>query len=233
MARLTRLSVADCPHHVLLRGHNRQPVFQDDEDRDRFLALLRAHAQAQRVTVNGYVLLGSQIHLVLTPAEAPALALLMQALGRSYVRYHNDRHARSGTLWEGRYRSAPMEAGPYLLPCLVWLDGLPVREGLCARAADWPWGSHRHYVGLAVDRAVTPPPAYWALGNTPFAREVAYAEMVQAGLDAERVHAFERLALTGWPLGGAGFLAELEKLGGRRAAPRAPGRPRKQVASIN
>lgn len=227
MARLTRLSVADCPHHVLLRGHNRQPVFQDDEDRARFLALLQAHAQAQRVAVHGYVLLDSRIHLVLTPAQAPGLALLMQALGRSYVRYHNDRHARSGTLWEGRYRSAPMEAGPYQLPCLAWLDGMPVREGLCVRAADWPWGSHRHYVGLVVDRVVTPPPGYWGLGNTPFAREAAYAEMVHAGLGAELMHAFERLAQSGWPLGGPAFLSELEKLGGRRAAPRPAGRPRK------
>lgn len=229
MARQTRLSVADCPHYVLLRGHNRQPVFQDDEDRGRFLALLQVHAQTWRVAVNGYALLDSEIHLVLTPSDVQAISRVMQAVGRSYVRYHNDRHARSGTLWEGRYRSAPMEAARYQLPCLVWLDGLPMREQLCARASDWRWGSHRHYVGLAADRLVTPPPAYWAMGNTPFAREAAYAEMVHAGLDAERVHAFERLALTGWPLGGAEFLAELEKLAGRRAVPRSPGRPRKQA----
>jgi putative transposase len=74
---------------------------------------------------------------------------------------------------------------------------------------------------------VTPPPGYWGLGNTPFAREAAYAEMVHAGLDAGRMHAFERLALTGWPLGSPGFLAELEQLGGRRAAPRPAGRPKK------
>jgi len=212
---------------VLLRGHNRQPVFQDDEDRVHFLALLQAHARAQQVAVHGYLLLESQIHLVLSPAQAPALALLMQALGRSYVRHHNDRHARSGTLWEGRYRSAPMEAAVYLLPCLVWLDGLPVRQGLCGQAADWPWGSHRHYMGLAADRVLTPPPAYWGLGNTPFAREAAYADLVHAGLDAGRMHAFERLAFAGWPLGSAAFLAELEQRGGRRTAPRPPGRPRK------
>lgn len=227
MARLPRLSLAGCPHHVLQRGNNRQPVFMDDADRLRYLALLGDAASRFKVAVHAYVLLDNHVHLLLTPADGVGLAQAMQALGRAYVRYFNDRHARSGTLWEGRYRSAPLEAGTYLLPCLVWLDTHPVRAGLASDPSGYAWCSHGHYVGHRVDRLITPPEAYWALGNTPFAREAAYAEMVHAGLDAPLTRAFARFAQGGWPMGGAAFAAEMEKEGGRRTVQRRAGRPKK------
>lgn len=227
MARLPRLTLADCPQHVLQRGNNRQAIFMDAADRERYLALLLEHATRLKVAIQAYVLLDDHVHLLLTPSDLTGLTQTMQALGRSYVRYFNDRHGRSGTLWEGRYRSAPLEAGAYLMPCLVWLDSHPVRAGLCAQPADWPWSSHRHYIGQRVDRLVTPPAAYWALGNTPFAREAAYAEMVRAGLDAAMMHAFTRFAQGGWPWGAPAFAERLQAGGARRTVQRRPGRPRK------
>lgn len=227
MARLPRLSIAGCPQHVLQRGNNRQPIFVDAADRERYLALLLEHAARLNVAVLAYVLLDNHVHLLLLPADPTGLTQTMQALGRSYVRYFNDRHGRTGTLWEGRYRSAPLEAGAYLLPCMAWMDSHPVRAGLCAEPGDWPWSSHGHYVGQRADRLITPPEAYWALGNTPFAREAAYAEMVHAGLDAPLTRAFARFAQGGWPMGGAAFAAEMEKEGGRRTVPRRAGRPKK------
>ncbi len=232
MARLPRLSVAGCPQHVLQRGNNRQPVFVDDADRERYLALLLEHATRLKVAVHAYVLLDNHVHLLLTPADAVGLAQTMQALGRAYVRYFNQRHGRSGTLWEGRYRSAPLEAGAYLLPCMVWLDTHPQRAGLAAEAGGYGWSSHGHYVGQRVDRLITPPEAYWALGNTPFAREAAYAEMVRAGLDAPLAHMFARFAQGGWPLGGAQFAADMEKDGGRRAVQKRAGRPKKPINPV-
>lgn len=229
MARLPRLSIAGCPQHVLQRGNNRQPIFVDAADRERYLALLLEHASRMKVAVLAYVLLDNHVHLLLLPVDATGLTQTMQALGRSYVRYFNDRHGRSGTLWEGRYRSAPLEANAYLLPCMAWMDSHPVRAGLCAEPGDWPWSSHGHYVGQRSDRLITPPEAYWALGNTPFAREAAYAEMVHAGLDAPLARAFARFAQGGWPMGGEAFAAEIEKEGGRRTVPRRAGRPKKEV----
>ncbi len=229
MARLPRLSIAGCPHHVLQRGNNRQPVFMDDADRVRYLALLGEAASRFKVAVHAYVLLDNHVHLLLTPSDGAGLAQTMQALGRAYVRYFNDRHTRSGTLWEGRYRSAPLEGRAYLLPCLVWLDTHPARAGLASDPAGYVWSSHGHYVGQRVDRLITPPEAYWALGNTPFAREAAYAEMVRTGLDAPLARALARFAQGGWPLGGAAFSADIEKDGGRRAVQRRPGRPKKSA----
>ena len=99
MARLPRLAVTGVPHHVILRGNNRQPVFVDREDREFFLAQLAELAQRERVQVHAYVLMDNHLHLLLTPQQEGGLSRLMQSLGRSYVRRFNLRHGRSGTLW--------------------------------------------------------------------------------------------------------------------------------------
>ena len=109
MARLPRLTVPGYPHHVIQRGNNRQPIFLDPKDRDRILALLAENATKFRVAVHAYVLMGNHFHLLVTPETVDGLPRMMQAVGRSYVRYFNDRYGRTGTLWEGRYKSVLVE----------------------------------------------------------------------------------------------------------------------------
>ena len=104
---------------------------------------------------------------------------MMQAVGRRYVRYFNDSQGRSGTLWEGRYRSTVIRPERYLLACMVYIDLNPVRAGLVKEAAPIPGPAMRHYVGLRTDKMVTPHALFWTLGNTPFSREAAYAELVR------------------------------------------------------
>jgi putative transposase len=225
MARLPRLSIAGYVHHVLQRGNNRQWVFVDDADRTAMVALLDDLVRSHAVALHAYVLLPEHFHLLATPSTDDGLPRLMQALGRRYVRYFNQRHGRSGTLWEGRYRSTVLEAGAHLLPCMVALDLHPVRTGLVAQARDYPWSSHLHYAGLGVQRLLTPPSQYWALGNTPFAREQAYAQRVQDGIGAAELQALMAAVQSGWALGGAEFLAGLQKLTPRRLMRAEPGRP--------
>jgi putative transposase len=227
MARLPRLTVPHQPHHVIQRGNNRQAVFVDAADRELLLQLLEENARKHQVAVHGYVLLDNRFHLLATPETAEGIPQLMQAVGRRYVRNFNLRHARTGTLWEGRYRSTVLEAERYLLPGLVYLDLAPVREGLAGSAAEHPWSSHAHHVGLRSDRLLTPHPLYWQLGNTPFARDQAYAALVEDGLTAQQERALTDSALQGWALGGAEYVAELQRRTERRVAPGRPGRPRK------
>jgi len=113
----------------------------------------------------------------------------------------------------------------YLLACMAYLDLNPVRAGQVESPADWAWSSHRHYLGQASDRLVTPHPLYWALGNTPFAREAAYAELVRAGLKADQQAALTDSALKGWALGSPGFVAGLQRQTERRVQKGKPGRP--------
>ena len=225
MARLPRLALAGYPHHIIQRGNNRQPIFLDAADRELMWSLLVEHARQQQVAVHAYVLMDNHFHLLATPQEGKSLPLMMQAVGRSYVRRFNQRHGRSGTLWEGRYRSAVLQAERYLLPCMAYLDLNPVRAGLCVAAADFRWSSHGHYIGLRSDRLITPHALYWALGNTPFARDAAYAALVQAGISASEQAALTQSGLNGWALGDDGFVQALQQLTPRRLTRARAGRP--------
>ena len=225
MARLPRLTLPGYLHHVIQRGNNRQAIFVDPQDYETMQALLVDSAQKFRVAVHAYALMGNHFHLLVTPADSEALPRMMQAVGRSYVRYFNHRHGRSGTLWEGRYRSTLIQSERYLLACMVYIDLNPVRAGLVARPTEWPWSSHAHYLGLRNDRLVTPHALYWALGNTPFAREAAYGELLQAGVSADRQSQLTDATLRGWALGEPTFIDDLQKKLERRVSRARPGRP--------
>lgn len=225
MARLPRLTLPGYPHHVIQRGNNRQPIFVDDADRETLLALLTEHARKFGLAVHAYVLMPNHFHLLATPQTADGLPLTMQAMGRSYVRYFNNRYGRSGTLWEGRYRSTVLEAERHLLDCMVYMDLNPVRHGLVAQPADYLWSSHAHARGLRQDQGITPHALFWALGNTPFAREAAYAARVQAGISEATSAELTSSALAGWALGGEKFAHELQRVTDRRVTKSKAGRP--------
>ncbi|MBP6395064.1 MAG: transposase [Giesbergeria sp.] len=225
MARLPRLTLPGYPHHIIQRGNNRQLIFADTQDFETMLALLGQNAQKFAVALHAYVLMDNHFHLLATPSTAEALPLMMQAVGRSYVRYFNQRHGRSGTLWEGRYRSTLIESERYLLACMVYLDLNPVRAGMVRQAADWRWSGHAHHVGARVDGLVTPHALYWALGNTPFAREAAYGALVQAGVSSQQQKALSDAALRGWALGDEAFVAALQQKSARRVSKAKAGRP--------
>jgi len=227
MARLARLTLAGQLHHVMQRGINGQAVVADDADRSVLLELLAEQAERHQVDLHAYVLTESQFQVLLTPETTDGVPGLMQSLGRSYVRYFNNRHGRSGTLWEGRYRSTLIQPGRHLLACMVYLDLAPVRAGQVDEANNYPWSSHRHHIGLVHNRCITPHALYWRLGNTPFAREAAYAALERGGLSAPQSDAIERAVWHGWVLGDAEFVAQLQQHTGRRMSPAKAGRPPK------
>lgn len=230
MARLPRLTLTGYPHHVILRGNNRQDIFMNTPDRAFMLSVLAEEAKQQGVEVHAYVLMSNHIHLLLTPQRDQALPLMMQALGRRYVRHFNLCHGRTGTLWEGRYRSTLIQTERHLLACMVYLDLNPVRAGMVADPADHPWSSHGHYTGTRVDKMLTPHALYWQLGNTPFGREAAYTDLVRSGLSAHQVGALTQATLSGWALGDDAFKQSLQTQTERRVSPGRPGRPFKKAA---
>ena len=228
MARLPRLTLPGYPHHVIQRGNNRQSIFATVADYQILLDLLQENAQKFKVAIHAYVLMPNHFHLLATPETADGLPQMMQAVGRRYVRWFNTAQGRSGTLWEGRYRSTVLEAATYLLPCMAYMDLNPLRAGLLAngvQVADYPWSSYAHYAGLRHDKLLTTHPQYWALGNTPFAREAAYANLVRSGISMGQQAALTDAALRGWALGSPKFVAELQNLTERRVTKTAAGRP--------
>ena len=232
MARLPRLSVPGYPHHIIQRGNNRQAIFSSTADYMLLLALLKENAQKFGVAVHAYVLMTNHFHILATPEQLNSLPLMMQAVGRSYVRYFNDAQHRSGTLWEGRYRSTLIQTDRYLLTCMAYLDLNPVRAGLVRQAKEYEWSSHRHYIGQRADKLITPHPLFWALGNTPFSREAAYADLVDVGITSAQHSDLTRSVLSGWALGDEDFIGDLQKRTSRRAVQAQACRPAKIVAGV-
>ena len=225
MARLPRLTLAGYAHHVIQRGNNRQLIFSTPDDYVYMLELLQEQAKKFEVEIHAYVLMSNHFHLLATPKTSNGLPQMMQAIGRSYVRYFNDRQGRTGTLWEGRYRSTLIQTERYLLACMVYIDLNPVRAGMVPEAKAYPWSSHGHYIGLQTSRLITPHALFWAMGNTPFAREAAYEQLVAAGIGADEKATLTRTTLSGWACGDAQFVAMLQKRTNRRVDGKLAGRP--------
>jgi putative transposase len=227
MARQPRLTLPDYPHHIIQRGNNKQAIFGGAADYQALLALLLEAARQHKVAIHSYVLMTNHLHLLATPQDDVGLPLMMQHVGRSYVRLFNKTHQRSGTLFEGRYKSTLIQTERYLLACMAYIDLNPVRAGMVAQPQDYPWSSYGHYAGLRTDPLITPHPHFWNLGNTPFAREAAYVGLVQAGVSGADERALTNTALRSWALGDEDFLADLEKSTQRRVRPGLKGRPLK------
>jgi putative transposase len=226
MARKPRNIVAGFPFHAIVRGNNRQAIFLDDEDRRNYKEVLQAAGQEHGLLIHAYAMMTNHVHLVATPERPEALALVMQAVGRRYVRQFNRRHNRTGTLWEGRYRASLIQEDRYLLACLRYIEMNPVRAGMAEQPAAFPWSSHRHHRGLVVDPLVSTHKSYWALGNTPFEREAAYQQLFEAPPPLDEDQLAEAL-LKGHPLAESAFLDKLETTTGRQWVKRRVGRPRK------
>lgn len=226
MARLPRLTIPGFPHHVIQRGNDRRAIFVDDVDRERYLATLREISTPVGLAVHAFVLMPNHVHLLVTPQAPGDVGRFIQALGRRYVRWFNDRHARKGALFESRYRSTVVEAERYLLTCMRYIELNPVRAGFVHDPSEFTWSSHAHHVGRAIDPLINDHPVYWALGNTPFERQAAYRHLFDHGPSEDELAAIRRSTQGGWLLGAAEAVIRLAPT--RRPLARKAGRPRRQ-----
>lgn len=232
MARMPRLVLPGALHHVLQRGNNRQAVFLDDHDRQAYLDALREATRLHEVLVHGYVLMPDHVHLLVTPQAATSLARAMQTLGRRYVAAFNRRHGRTGTLWEGRFRTALVESPAYFQLALRYVEQHALRNGSVERAQDTPWCSAAHHLGLRRDPLVSEHPAFWATGNTPFDREAAHRAALAQALSEPELALMRRHVHAGWPLLSEAGRRQLADQVRRPLAPRAPGRPTQRHHSV-
>ncbi len=232
MARLSRLVVAGQAHHVSLRVVAGSEAFVDAADHVLFLDAVQRSVVEHRVAVHAFVLLGSEVQLLATPAAAADLGRMMQALARFYVGPFNRRHGRSGALWQSRFRVAPVGGAAELLNCMLYIEQAPRRSGLSGPVVDFGWSSAAHHAGTRSHpllASVPPASAFWLLGNTPFEREAAYASLLESPLPAEKQARVEATTLKGWAMGSGEFIASLAAETPRRTGPLARGRPRRSI----
>jgi len=217
MPRRPRILLPDYPLHIVQRGINREPCFYAEEDYQCYLHWLEEAAHDCGCAIHAYVLMTNHVHLLLTPAKPGAPSRLMQSLGRRHVQYINRYYRRSGSLWEGRYKSSVVQAESYLMACMRYIELNPVRAGMVIDPGQYRWSSYRSNGLLQTDARLTPHPLYLALDGQTERRCQAYRELFRPQLEGEAAREIREALRLGMPLGNERFAEMIcTRLGIRR-----------------
>lgn len=173
--------------HITHRGNNRTATYLASSDYEAFLWFLRFAAMRYEVSIHAYALMSNHFHVMATPMSSTALSRMMQSLGRQYVRYFNDRHGRTGTLWEGRYRMALITDERYWLTCMRYVEMNPVRAGIVTSPGSYRWSSYRTHALGAGNPLLTSHALFDQLASTPSRRQEAWRRICRTSLPSEQV----------------------------------------------
>jgi putative transposase len=214
--------------HIIQRGNNRQACFFAEKDYRFYLDWLKEYAGKTQCRIHAYVLMTNHVHLLVSSESGAGVAALMKALGQRYVQYVNRSYRRSGSLWEGRFRSCLTQDEGYLLVCQRYIELNPVRAGMVEHPAEYRWSSYRANAQGEDDPLVESHDLYRALSADPVARQAAYRELFRYELEPGLVDAIRRATNGNFALGDSRFGEEIARMLGRRAQPGQSGRPRKK-----
>ena len=228
MPRRPCLILPGIPLHIIQRGNNRQACFYADEDYLAYLGWLGEYAKKSRCTVHAYVLMTNHVHLLVTPQDKYGTGELMKRLGQRYVQYINRTYRRSGTLWEGRFRSCLTQEESYVLRCYRYIELNPVRADMVSHPAEYRWSSYRTNAQGEDSMLVQPHTQYKLLGSNIHARQSAYRELFRYHLDPGFVDEIRTATNGNFALGNAHFKEQVSAALGRRAMPGKSGRPTRQ-----
>jgi putative transposase len=229
MARLPRFFMPGQPLHVIQRGNNRDSIFASDDDYRFYLRCLKDAADAQGLAIHAYVLMTNHVHLLVTPELEFSLSKAMQSIGRRYVQNFNHAYGRTGTLWEGRYKSTLIDSEHYLLTCMRYIELNPVRAAMVEHPGDYPWSSYRANAQRSSDELISSHTLYRRLGRSDEERQSAYRQLFRSQIPMVDIDAIREATNKAWVLGDSRFRAKVEAHSERRAAPMPRGRPRRQM----
>lgn len=226
MPRTSRVVLPNYPHHIIQRGHNRQAVFATDDDYLYYLDNLKEWKKELGCKVYAYCLMTNHVHLIIDPGDNPEnLALLMKRVSGRQTRYVNKIEGRRGTLWEGRYKSSPVDRDEYLLACCRYVELNPVRAGIVDDPERYKWSSYTNKVGLP-SAWLDFDPGYMRFGRTPKEREEKYKEWVMTSSPEEEWNIIRQALQRGQLTGNNRFVEDVAKKIGRRVEFRKQGRPK-------
>ena len=208
---------------------NRTACFFTDVNRHFYLKCLAKFAARRGCAIHAYVLMSNHVHLLVTPAANGAVAALLQDLGRTYVRILNTVHGRTGTLWEGRFKSSLVDSENYLLTCHRYIELNPVRAGIVNHPAEYPWSSHAHYVLGRTNALITEHPAYLGLGNDSGERRSAFQSLFHEELGPPILTTIRNATNAGAAMGSEEFLTRTASITGRPVRLPQRGRPHKKA----
>lgn len=232
MPRRSRIIVPGVPLHVIQRGNNRQACFFAEEDYLFYLDWLAEYAESTDCLIHAFVLMTNHVHLLLTPKKPDSAGNLLKRLGQRYVQYINRTYQRSGTLWEGRFRSCIIQQQDYLFSCQRYIEMNPVRAGIVQYPEEYRWTSYQANGEGKGFAFVQHHPLYHGLGRTDEERQMAYRELFRYEHEPGKIDAIRKATNGNFALGGNRFQQEISEKLGRRVAPGKAGRPRKKKDGV-
>ena len=225
MPRRARISMPGVPWHIIQRGNNRSVCFYAEEDYRLYLDHLKEQADKYGCVVHAYVLMTNHVHLLLTPEKENSAALLMKNLGQRYVQYINRTYRRSGTLWEGRFRSCLTQTEDYVLACYRYIELNPVRANMVNHPRAYPWSSYRCNAEGKASDLIIPHDQYMQLDREDENRRAAYRSLFKAHVGD--IDNQIRTATNGnYVLGNSRFQEQIAHALGRRVTKSKAGRPK-------
>jgi putative transposase len=216
MARKPRIHYPGAVYHVILRGNAGESIFFDDRDRYRLYLILQYAVERFGCRIHGFCLMTNHIHLVMQLGDIP-LSRIMQNVSLRYTKWINFTQARTGHVFQGRYKAILIDADAYLLELVRYVHLNPVRAGVAASADEWRWTGHRAYLGIETIPCLT---TDWVLGilspEEKKARE-SYVTFINAALSEGRRKEFHTGTCEGRLLGDDRFVdTVLEKISEKR-----------------
>lgn len=211
MPRKPRFYLPDYPVHIVQRGHNRNNVFFENEDYKAYLDWLQEGSEWYEVPIHAYALLPNEIHILASPSSKESASRMMQYQGRRYVPYVNAAYGKTGTIWQGRYKASLIDPETSLLNCMLYIENLPVRDGLVKSAANYKWSSYKCNAQDKKNSLISPHDAYKNIGRGDKKRLEKYLALSKAGLSDEVSSNIQDAWQTGTPLGSDKFKKMVEK----------------------
>jgi putative transposase len=228
MGRLPRPLDDGLLYHAINRGNDRRVVLADEADHRAFLHSLGQTQLRYPFRLYGYCLMSNHFHLLLRPEPGIAISRVLQSLTVAHTwRYHR-RHRSVGHVWQGRFKSPVIQDDAHAWAVLRYIEANPLRAGMVADPADYPWSSYPAHGEGAADPLLTPLPGWEDLGDDEPARRAAWRRKVTARQAESELTAI-RDSLTGGRPYGDPYWSEAmtRRLGRPEARPR--GRPRKHA----
>lgn len=225
MPRKARIVLPNVPMHIIQRGINKQPCFYQYSDYSLYLEWLGESSIKSKCQIHAYVLMTNHIHLLISAQSEDGAGQLMKGLGQRYVQYVNRTYRRSGTLWDGRFKSCLVQSDRYILCCYRYLELNPVRAGMVKHPADYHWSSYRANAQGENNPLIQSHATYLALGASTLQRNQCYQNLFNTHLSLETVEAIRNATTGNFVLGTDQFQKKVANELGRRVVPGISGRP--------
>jgi len=211
-------------YHVLNRANARNKIFHDSTDYDCFMTIILKYSKEKEMSIYHYCIMPNHYHLLLEIKEPELLSSAMAGINKSYSVYYHKRFKTSGYLWQGRFKSKPIQKDKHMLTCGRYIERNPVVCGIVSDAENYPYSSAKYYVKGVSDMLVCEDPLYNNFGNDIEERRASYKKFL-LDFDKESEESYNNFDI---PAGDALFISKLQKQEGRYF-PRRQGRIRNKI----